>query len=265
MFNIQPNHNNQKPKTMFKIQSTNTPSNIAGQIFYTTDYGIFNELFGNRDVNENHVKKLIKSMKEEYLEIPIQVNEKMEVIDGQHRLAACKELGLPIYYMICKGSGLDQTQRQNAIIKTWDGNDTLTSYCKKGFSNYLVIKSFVEEFNFTINQSLTILNLNLAAGDVNVHFKKGTFQVKNLHKSKVAAKKLIRLREIVALNDAIIFRAFFHLITKCEQFDVDYFIEKMKYQSQKFKKQRDVKLQIEVIEDIYNFRNRSKVNLRIIK
>ena len=95
MLNIIPKTNQAAP-----VRIASAPSNIAGQIHWTTDYDIFKQLLGNREINYNHVRRLIKSMQEEYLIVPIQVNEKMEVIDGQHRIAACKELGFPIYYMI---------------------------------------------------------------------------------------------------------------------------------------------------------------------
>ena len=250
---------------MFKIQSTPAPSNIAGQIFYTTDYEIFKELLGNRDIDERHVQKLIKSMREEYLEIPIQVNQSMEVIDGQHRLAACKQLGLPIYYTVSKGAGLEETQRQNALSKKWTMIDVLDSYCKRDFDDYIKTKSFIYDYGFTLYQSLQILNLNQIGRDVNVIFRLGNFEIKDLKKSQKIAKDLIKLKEFVPVNDIIVFRSFLILLTKSEEFNADVFIEKVKYQSQKFKKQRDVKMQIEVIEDIYNYRNRSKINLRIIK
>ena len=145
---------------MFKIQPTPASSNVAGQIFYTTDYEVFKELLGNRDIDESHVKKLIKSMREEYLEIPIQVNQRMEVIDGQHRLAACKELGLPIYYTVSKGAGLEETQRQNALSKKWTMIDVLESFCKRDFDDYIKVRHFMKDFNFTLQQTLVLLNLN---------------------------------------------------------------------------------------------------------
>ena len=260
MLNLRPNTNQAAP-----VRIASAPSNIAGQIFYTTDYGIFKELIGNRDVDENHVKNLIKQMRQEYLFDPIQVNEKMEVIDGQHRLAACKELGLPVNYYVVKGAGLQQTQKQNALSLKWKMMDTLESFCKRGFEVYLQVKKFMTEYSFTLTQTLTILNLNQAATDVNLNFRNGVFEIKDINKSRIIAKDLIRLREIVNIRDIIIFRAFFHLLTKCNDFDVNVFLDKMQYQSKKFKKQRDVKLQIEVIEDIYNYRNQKKVNLRITK
>ena len=44
----------------------------------TYDYDIFVSVKGNRIINEPHVKKLIKSMKEQYIPVPIIVNQKKE-------------------------------------------------------------------------------------------------------------------------------------------------------------------------------------------
>jgi hypothetical protein len=240
-------------------------SNIAGQIYFTTDYNIFKELLGNRDLDEKHVKNLIKSMKEEYLEIPIQVNEKMEVIDGQHRLAACKELKLPVYFNIIKEAGLQQTLRQNALQKKWVLNDVLESYVKLGYKDYIVVKSFVQKYKFSIMQTLYILSLSTRNGTGVKKFREGKVTINDVNKSHKIAKLLYDLSEIVNIYDYFIFYAFFVILTKCQEFDVYVFIEKMKYQSQKFKKQRNVKFQIELIEEIYNYKSRTKVNLRIIQ
>lgn len=254
-----------KTNQVAPVRIASAPSNISGQIFYTTDYGIFKELLGNRDIDENHVKNLIKQMRQEYLFDPIQVNEKMEIIDGQHRLAACKELGLPVHYFIVKGAGLQQTQKQNALSKKWSMKDVLDSFCKRGFENYLQVRKFMSDTSFTLNHSISILNLTDSGGDVNLNFRNGNFQIKNINKSRIIAKDLIKLREIVNLNDNIIFRAFFYLLVNSKDFDTNVFMQKMEYQSQKFKKQRDRALQIENIEEIYNYKNQNKVNLRIIK
>ena len=52
----------------------------------TNDYEIFKILKGNRDINQNHVNKLVQSITEKDLRIPIVVDNNMYVMDGQHRL-----------------------------------------------------------------------------------------------------------------------------------------------------------------------------------
>lgn len=61
----------------------------------TTDYGMFNFMKGNRSVNPFNLKRITESMRERCLFSPILVNDNMEIIDGQHRFLAQKDLGLP--------------------------------------------------------------------------------------------------------------------------------------------------------------------------
>ena len=63
---------------------------IINQVIKTNDYNTFKVMPGNRPVNKLHVRRLSKSMEEKHLMSPILVNEKMQVIDGQHRLEAQK-------------------------------------------------------------------------------------------------------------------------------------------------------------------------------
>ena len=44
------------------------------------------------------VDKLKKSIKNQGLMKPIMVNQKLEIIDGRHRLKACEELGVAVKY-----------------------------------------------------------------------------------------------------------------------------------------------------------------------
>ena len=67
----------------------------------STNYDEFRTLNANRNVSENHVKQIkaaIETVGNLTEVVPIIVNENKEIIDGQHRFEACKELGLPIFY-----------------------------------------------------------------------------------------------------------------------------------------------------------------------
>ena len=69
--------------------------NIGGGVYMTYDYNIFKKMLGNRELNERHVFRLKKSIRENYIPNAIIVNQSMEVVDGQHRLKALSELGKP--------------------------------------------------------------------------------------------------------------------------------------------------------------------------
>ena len=77
------------------------------RIHYTKDYHVFTYLKGNRDVVNKHVRDLSGEIETRDLEIPIIVNEKMEVCDGQHRLEAYKVLGKQVPYIIKEGLELE--------------------------------------------------------------------------------------------------------------------------------------------------------------
>ena len=66
----------------------------------TRNYAMFKLIGGNRELNHINLKRLEVSMSETPLVSIIMVNERNEIIDGQHRFEVCKRLGLPINYLI---------------------------------------------------------------------------------------------------------------------------------------------------------------------
>jgi hypothetical protein len=75
------------------------PVAVESAIYKTTDYDIFKTLAENRPISVKQVGKLVREIqRKNMLHIkPIDVTADMEVVDGQHRLAAARELGVPIY------------------------------------------------------------------------------------------------------------------------------------------------------------------------
>lgn len=74
-------------------------------ILKTNDYGLFKSIMANREIDDKHVKRLAKSIARKNLLYirPLIVNEKMQIIDGQHRLAAAKEIKATVYYLKVDG------------------------------------------------------------------------------------------------------------------------------------------------------------------
>lgn len=87
-------------------------------IYCTSDYTVFKKLLGNRVVLEQRKNTIKNSIIENgYVRNPIVVNEKMEIIDGQGRFEALKELKLPIEYVIAYGAGQKECIALNANQK----------------------------------------------------------------------------------------------------------------------------------------------------
>ena len=75
-------------------------------IFKTYDYDKFTIMEDNRKIYDGHVKDMEDNISRiGYVSgKPILVNEKFEIIDGQHRYIACRDLNEPIYYSIEEGA-----------------------------------------------------------------------------------------------------------------------------------------------------------------
>ena len=118
----------------------------------TYDYSKFKDLLGNREDQEKRKKIIVNSIKEVGLiPAPIIVNEKFEVVDGQARLAAFKELGLPVYYMRLNGLSLKECIAMNKNQKPWSLKDHIHSYAEDGNENYRILEQFNKKYNISLD------------------------------------------------------------------------------------------------------------------
>lgn len=114
----------------------------------TTDYDIFKSFISNREVDPKHVKRLARSLKRRnlmYLK-PVLVNSGMYVIDGQHRVEACRLISEPVYYL--KTDSLTRTDI--AILNTaqlnWRQLDFINFYAIEGVREFQEFCKLVNTF-----------------------------------------------------------------------------------------------------------------------
>lgn len=116
------------------------------EILSTKDYSIFKMVNFNRNKNKNHIRSVKEIItKENLLHLhPIIVNEHMEVIDGQHRLAAAIELGIDIFY-IQDTVSYEHILNSNLFQKKMSLDDVVKFYSMKdGIKDYLEFKEYAE-------------------------------------------------------------------------------------------------------------------------
>lgn len=138
------------------VEDMQNNATVVNYIMSTTDYEKFKFRKGNRTLNRKNFLKLVNSMKEKQLMIPILVNEKFEIIDGQHRFSASKELGLPIYYYIIEGYGSEEMQRANLVSSNWTKEDFLSMYVEEGNQNYEQIQEIKDTFDVSIGLMIKV-------------------------------------------------------------------------------------------------------------
>lgn len=246
----------------------------------TDEYDNFELMDANRSIDSRHVKTLKDSMKEHGVLVnPILVNSDMQVVDGQNRLEACRQLGEPIYYLIVGDYGIKEVQALNLNQKNWNQQDYAESFAEMGYEHYKNLLKFREDHEeFNLGSCIKLLQNSTAAKTISQKrarttndnryydqkqvFEEGTWQINDYAKAETWANDLRRIGEYYSgYNRSSFVSSMISLFNK-PQFDIDEFIRKLSYQSNALSDCSRVSQYIELIEEIYNFKKRDKVNLR---
>jgi hypothetical protein len=235
----------------------------SNQVHTTTDYFLFKPIDGNRNKNLLHINRLKKSMNQNYLFTVIIVNEKYEIIDGQHRFEVIQELQLPLHYIICSGYGLTEVHILNANSKTWNADDYLEGYCKLGYKDYLIFADFKHKYQIGHNECISLLsNWSYSNSDNTKEFYEGKFKVKNLMLAEEYIEKILMIEPYYAgVRRRAFVGAMLQLFSN-KNFEFTEFLQKLKTQPTALQDCTSASNYKVLIEEIYNYRRREKVNLR---
>jgi hypothetical protein len=245
------------------------------QVFQTKDYSVFKLLKGNRIINEINIERLKKSFSNAYLLAPIIVNKHYEIIDGQHRFAAAKDLGLPINFIVEPDYGLREVQILNTNMKNWQKVDYLHAFCDLGYEEYIKMKEFMEEFpDFGISAAERIL-INFSSGSYggqyNINgkargrvrsFENGNFFIPDLQAAYDNARKILDFKNYYEGFNRTVFVATMIGIFKNENYDHQRMIARLKANPTILEHCSNIAQYKLLLEEIYNFRSRDKVSLR---
>lgn len=110
-------------------------------------YGLFKRIEGNRPLDENHIKKLMNSISEHgWYTNPILVNERFEIIDGQHRFECMKRMNLPVEYVMMNGLTVNSCADLNDCVKRWKMDDYINLYAAQGNDSYVALQQLSEKY-----------------------------------------------------------------------------------------------------------------------
>lgn len=143
----------------------------------TYDYSLFKISSKNRGLDERNLNEIIESLKQDNLLHlnPIIVDKDYVVLDGQHRLEACKELGLPIYYVRDTSLTHDAMATLNMAQKKWDMQDYAHYYSESGDKAYQLLLKTADELGLSLNFTLQLLGR--MGGQTNIRLKKGNLEL----------------------------------------------------------------------------------------
>ena len=163
----------------FKQPGSNAMTTSYQKIYQTNDFDKFSLIKGNRKVYPQHVEDLEASLLRNNTlhENAIKVyekNDKLYILDGQHRFKACKNLNIPIpYYIVEEPEKFSIIDHQ--IQKKWELIDYLGYYISEKKREYIKFNDLSKKYKIPFGVMFTLLSTRrYDAGKI---FRKGEMEI----------------------------------------------------------------------------------------
>lgn len=233
------------------------------KIYFSNNYGDFNFLSGNRDIDIKKVIK-IKSAIESGVDIlkyaPIIVNEQMQIIDGQHRFAVARELKVNVYYVIHLSADLTIVPSINSNSSKWRNVDFLHSYIDLGKEEYSKLLKFTETYPVNLPTAIKLLH----AGDADARgpieeFQEGKFKAIYIGGATEICETLKDFKGHVDNPFSGRMICVMQQLMNNGKYDHQMMVKKFVESGRKIEDIRSVKTIIEEMESIINFKAKNRI------
>lgn len=221
----------------------------------TKDYGKFKLLKGNRPINYKHVYDIKDSIRRHgYIPTVAVTNERLEVIDGQHRLQVAQELNLPYYYVVGEGLSLQDAISVNIAQRKWTLQDFIESYASAGNQNYIDLLKDMKKW------SVSYIVPTVLYGQPTRNVKNGTLEYKSSRKLDDMIAEALEIQGYIGTRVIAVWQAISKVVTTD-----GYNHQKMMKNMVMFKgnpllgPKVDEKGYILMFEEIYNFHARKQL------
>lgn len=235
----------------------------------TTDYKTFKSILGNRDVDQAHVRSLVAAIEHKNLlkYFPILVNEDMDVIDGQHRLAAAMTLGVDVYYEQVPGLEIQDVMSINTHSKSWSIYDFIDAYIQLDKPDYVELKDFMTKYQLPASIAASMLHGVITnykpngtvtdvdgGGGVSRLIKSGAFTVRQRQHAAAAAELITALMPNAdfPINRDRRFVAAITMLLNIPGFDPERMINKVVGEGLKITRRPTAKYYLLELEELYN-------------
>lgn len=240
---------------------------IDGFVYKTKDLTQFSNILGNRLINEHspRVKELSASIKRIGNIVPMIINEKKEIIDGQRRILAVRSAGLPeeMKFLRIEGANIDTVTELNENKEGWLHTDWLNKYVKLNYPDYIEYSKMAKEYEpYMKSRSLKGLMMNGRVDPLKTSiFKDGLFTIDKENREYrlhfldfLKRVYLIGGKDNIFARDRSFHKALWDIFTKTKNLDEDRLIYKIQYGFMDLNIKTDFKKYKEILGRLYNLR-----------
>lgn len=235
-------------------------------ITITSDYGQFEFTEYNRSVDAGHVRKLKKLIKRQGLMQPISVTPDGYIIDGQHRFHACRELGIPIKYIVSDALRMSEVVELNNSSKPWTIADKVHSYAAQGKEDYIKLVNFHNDcVDMDKRISMRIAAMiaqgsasNASAVKRKMNLSRGTWEFREDY--DVALKRLYSLGQFKRWDFYLrmsFVTAFLRCVRTMDDFNPSELLKRAESNPHLFVYAATAEEMLRVWENVYNFRRKN--------
>lgn len=239
--------------------------NLTNVVQESTDYDKFDLLEANRLTNRSHIEKLKASIEENPVLVqaqPILVNEKYEIIDGQHRFIASRELGLPIYFTLVPGLTIEDARNMNVLHRRWRAEDYARSYASTGNREYMKYLELREEYGFPHTTTLAYIE-GVHRHGISGRFRHGLMVIQNEALTRQLLDQLAETGQFVDyVNDYKWASALLKAMLS-DNYDHARFIRKMEMNPNLLRRRATMEDYLRMIEEVYNFKQGLANHIRL--
>jgi hypothetical protein len=235
-------------------------------ILTTTDYDLFKPHGEQQAMQPAHVKRLVKSMTDcGFISAnPIHVykdGKQLRVIDGHHRLRAAQILKIPVFYVLGSKEDAWLIAPKNWAVRKWQADAFVNMYASRGLKDYVELLSYVKrglQFKFAI---ALLSNETTNTGNQNDAIRNGTFKIK----TRRYADEVIHIVDSCSSYNpeakGSTFLSAIAVLVRIKEFLSEILISRIQTNPRMLVKCATREQMFELIEEIYNFRAREKINL----
>lgn len=238
--------------------------------YATKDYDMFIFLDENRDIDFQRVAEIERICIEEdcnFLKnFPIIVNTeiipgKLAIPDGQHRFLASKGLTEPVYYTINNKFIGEKIAKVSSLQASWKADDYLKYHAGRKNLTYIHLQKIRQENPQIPISALLKIYCNKKAHTLLMEkFRQGNIEITNFGPGTKFLKSLLDFKAIFKDYRSTFFINALTEIMTTDNYDHKVMMSKLTFQSTKLVRCPDTKSYIRVLLDIYNFRNRERLN-----
>lgn len=233
----------------------------------TKDYSVFVSHDHQQPMSDLHVRRIMESMKSSgfWKSKPISVvqdGDNLIVCDGHHRVAAAKQLNIPVFYVVEEPDMFGRIGIANTTVRIWHTRSFVKMYADTGNLHYVELASYLEK-GIPLKHAASMLRGESSHSfNCGKDVRRGAFRVKTRTSIDTVVRFLDEVGPVCnAVKSSIFIEALSSLLFVPE-FDVQTLRNRIMANPLQLQKCNNRHQMISQLEEVYNFRAREKVPLK---